>query len=108
MNELNHIDMNTLSTIAYSICLERPEAAKVLLDIHDKASKMIRERDIMFTNYKEVNVTNLKNVLVQVPRIVAAEWNLQVGDKLEVAYNGDILTVRPAVHRRGDTATQSN
>lgn len=62
----------------------------------------------MFTHYKEVNVTNLTNVLVQVPRIVVSEWNLQVNDKLEVAYDGDVLTIRPAIHRRGDAAAQSN
>lgn len=53
---------------------------------------------------KEVNVTNQKNILVQVPRAVATAWDLRIGDKLEVRYENDTLTVRPAVHRRGDAS----
>lgn len=39
-------------------------------------------------NYvKTANVTNTKNVLVQVPGWVVKRWGLKQGDKLEVCYN---------------------
>lgn len=41
-------------------------------------------------NYvKTVNVTNTKNVLVQIPAWVVRLWGLEVGDTLEVCYDGD-------------------
>ena len=38
---------------------------------------------------KTANVTNVKNVLVQIPGWVAKRWGLQQGDKLEVCYDAD-------------------
>lgn len=55
----------------------------------------------MFRFMKLVKVTNNKNVLVQVPRVVALDWELKIGDKLEVRYEEDKLTIRPAVQGRG-------
>lgn len=59
-------------------------------------------------NYiKTVNVTNAKNVLVQIPGWVAKRWGLTVGDTLEVHYDADkdeIRIRRPIladVHGRG-------
>lgn len=41
-------------------------------------------------NYvKTVNVTNTKNVLVQIPGWVAKRWGLEVGNVLEVCYDAD-------------------
>lgn len=41
-------------------------------------------------NYvKTANVTNLKNVLVQIPSWVVKLWGLQVGDQLEVVYDAN-------------------
>lgn len=41
-------------------------------------------------NYvKTVNVTNTKNVLVQIPAWVVSLWGLNIGDTLEVCYDGD-------------------
>lgn len=49
----------------------------------------------MFTFSKEVNVTNHKNVLVQVPRAVVTAWGLRIGDKLEVRYQDNSIIIRP-------------
>lgn len=62
----------------------------------------------MFTFYKTVNVTNLKNVLCQIPRAVVSDWDLKVGDELDLIYKNGEITIRPAVHRRVGAATQSN
>ena len=53
---------------------------------------------------KTVNVTNKKNVLVQIPAFVTRHWGLEVGDKLEVHYDDQtqkiyIVPVRPDVQR---------
>lgn len=46
-------------------------------------------------NYvKTVNVTNTKNVLVQIPGWVAKRWGLDVGDTLEVCYDADEEEIR--------------
>lgn len=109
MSDLSMLDMNSLNAIAaYLHLIGSTSFAEVLWHIQDKATKMIKERDSVFTFKKTVNVTNHKNILVQVPRAVAADWGLRVGDKLEVAYNGDTLTIYPTVQGRGDTLTQSN
>ena len=56
-------------------------------------------------NYlKTVNVTNVRNVLVQIPAFVTRHWGLEVGDKLEVHYDDQtqkiyIVPVRPDVQR---------
>lgn len=38
---------------------------------------------------KTIKVTNEKNVLVQIPRLVAKKWNLQKGDELNVNITDD-------------------
>lgn len=38
---------------------------------------------------KTVNVTNTKNVLVQIPGWVVKRWGLDVGNTLEVCYDAD-------------------
>lgn len=43
---------------------------------------------------KTANVTNVKNVLVQIPGWVAKRWSLQQGDKLEVCYDADEEEIR--------------
>lgn len=46
-------------------------------------------------NYvKTVNVTNNKNVLVQIPGWVAKRWGLDVGDTLEVCYDAKEEEIR--------------
>lgn len=56
------------------------------------------------TMYKTVNVTNPRNVLVQIPSLIAGvEWNLKQGDRLEVLYDDRTkeVTIRPHVLERG-------
>lgn len=48
---------------------------------------------------KTVNVTNMKNVLVQMPRAVTADWGLKVGDTLELIYKDGEVTIRPTIQR---------
>ena len=43
---------------------------------------------------KTANVTNVKNVLVQIPGWVAKRWGLRQGDKLEVCYDTDEEEIR--------------
>ena len=43
---------------------------------------------------KTANVTNVKNVLVQIPGWVAKRWGLQQGDTLEVCYDADEEEIR--------------
>lgn len=38
---------------------------------------------------KTVNVTNTKNVLVQIPAWIVKRWGLDVGNTLEVCYDAD-------------------
>ena len=55
--------------------------------------------------YKTVNVTNPRNVLVQIPSLIAGvEWGLKQGDRLEVLYSDETkeVTIRPALFGRGD------
>ena len=61
--------------------------------------------------YKTVTVTNPRNVLVQIPSIIAGvEWCLKEGDQLEVGYNGQAgqVTIQPTVQRRGNAAEESD
>lgn len=58
----------------------------------------------MFTFSKTINVTNLKNVLCQVPKAVVSDWGLKVGDELELIYKDNEITIRPNVQRRGGPA----
>ena len=51
-------------------------------------------------NYvKTANVTNTKNVLVQIPGWVVKRWGLHQGDKLEVCYNATDEEVKKAYRR---------
>lgn len=65
---------------------------------------MIAEREAEETdamNYvKTANVTNTKNVLVQIPAWVVKRWGLQQGDKLEVCYNAteDEICIRRPIY----------
>lgn len=43
---------------------------------------------------KSANVTNTKNVLVQIPAWVVKRWGLNVGDALEVCYDASEEEVR--------------
>ena len=64
---------------------------------------------IMSTMYKTVNVTNPRNVLVQIPSMIAGiEWGLKQGDRLEVLYSDETkeVTIRPAIFGRGDTVNK--
>lgn len=59
---------------------------------------------------KTVNVTNPRNVLVQVPSFVIANWGVALGSHLEVHYDEkqQQVTIRPAVQRRSDVAAKSD
>ena len=55
---------------------------------------------------KTVKVTNPRNVLVQIPGFVVAQWGAQMGDMLEVLYDEEADEVRIGKvlqHRRGST-----
>jgi hypothetical protein len=55
--------------------------------------------------YKTVTVTNPRNVLVQIPSLIAGiEWGLDKGDELEVLYSDETkeVTIRPVLLGRGD------
>ena len=43
---------------------------------------------------KTVNVTNTKNVLVQIPGWVVKRWGLDVGNTLEVCYDANEEEIR--------------
>lgn len=62
----------------------------------------------MFKFSKTVNVTNDRNILCQIPRAVAADWGLKVGDTLELTYKNGEVTIKPNVRRGIDAAAQSN
>lgn len=93
MSELSWYDMNSLNAIAGYLRYTNPHMAANILQIQEKASRMIAEREAKETdimNYvKTANVTNTKNVLVQIPGWVVKRWGLQQGDKLEVCYDAD-------------------
>ena len=50
-----------------------------------------------FNMSKIVQVTNARNVLVQVPAVIVAQWGLKNKDRLVVEYNDkeDCLKIRP-------------
>lgn len=62
----------------------------------------------MFVFSKTINVTNMRNVLCQIPRAVVSDWELKEGDTLELIYKNGEVTVRPSIQRRGDAAKESN
>jgi AbrB family looped-hinge helix DNA binding protein len=53
----------------------------------------------LFSFEKTVNVTNLKNVLCQIPKAVVSDWGLKVGDTLELIYKDGEITIKPHVQR---------
>lgn len=58
------------------------------------------------TLYKTVKVTNPKNVLVQIPSLIAGvAWSLKEGDLLEVLYSDETqeITIRPYIPGRSKT-----
>lgn len=59
---------------------------------------------------KTVNVTNPRNVLVQVPSFVIANWGVALGSHLEVHYDEEKqqLTIAPSLQRRGNSTKESN
>ena len=59
---------------------------------------------------KTVNVTNPRNVLVQVPSFVIANWGVALGSHLEVHYDEEKqqLTITPSLQRRSDTVEKSD
>lgn len=62
----------------------------------------------MFDFEKTVNVTNLKNVLCQIPRAVVSDWGLEVGDTLELIYQNGEVRIRPNVQGRSHVTGQGN
>lgn len=62
----------------------------------------------MFSFEKTVNVTNLKNVLCQIPRVVVSDWGLKVGDTLELTYKDGEITIKPHVQRRSGLTESRN
>lgn len=47
----------------------------------------------MTLHVKDVNVTNPKNVVVQVPGFIARKWGISQGSKLEVHYDDEKCTI---------------
>lgn len=56
-----------------------------------------------FSMFKTVQVTNARNVLVQVPAVIVAQWGLKNKDRLVVEYNDkeDCLKIRPTKQNVG-------
>lgn len=98
------LDMNSLNSIAHLLKHQGNQGAcDVLLSIQAKATALLDEVDGIdtgFTFAKTTNVTNTKNVLVQIPKAVVGDWGLKVGDTLHVEYKGGKVTVEPTIHRR--------
>lgn len=111
MEELSMLDMNSLNAIAGLLRHEGfHQEAACLLGIQAKATRMLDERatvDDSFIFSKTVNVTNLKNVLCQVPRAVVTDWSLKEGDTLELTYENKTVVIRPNIQRRGSAAEES-
>ena len=102
LNRLTDADLNSLNAIAGAVRhLLGPHAADVLIHIQCKASRMLREieqtdcQEADKMQYvKTVNVTNTKNVLVQIPGWVVKSWGLDVGNTLEVCYDANEEEIR--------------
>ena len=103
MGELSMLDMNSLNAIAGLLRHSgNNNAADVLLSIQRKCTKLLDEKEpsnIAFS--KTVKVTNMKNVLVQIPKAVVSDWGLKVGDELEFIYKDGEATIKPSVYRGG-------
>lgn len=101
-------DMNSLNAVAGLLRHTGHFAAsEVLLYIQGKASHMIEELEQTdcqeadkMQYVKTVNVTNTKNVLVQIPGWVVKSWGLDVGNTLEVCYDADKreIRIKPPIH----------
>lgn len=112
MSELSMLDMNSLNAIAgYLQHTHEHYMAEVLLSIQAKATRMLeminnedQEVSDVFCFSKTVRVTNMRNVLCQIPKAVVSDWGLKEGDELELSYDEKEkkVVVRPVVHRRGD------
>ena len=122
MDRLDWADMNSLNAIAGALRLYGGAlAADTLNHIQRKATCMIteleqtdcQEADKM-QYVKTVNVTNTKNVLVQVPGWVVKRWGLDVGNTLEVCYDANEEEIRirrtiiPDVQGRSEVTEGSN
>lgn len=102
MDRLDWADMNSLNAIAGALRLHGGAfAADTLRSIQAKASCMLVELEQSdcqeagkMQYVKTVNVTNTKNVLVQVPGWVVKRWGLDVGNTLEVCYDADEEEIR--------------
>ena len=98
------LDMNSLNSIAHLLKLQGNQGAcDVLLSIQAKATALLDEVDGIdngLTFAKTTNVTNTKNVLVQIPKAVVGDWGLKVGDTLHVEYKNGKVTVKPNLQRR--------
>lgn len=111
MSELSMLDMNSLNAIAGLLRhMGCNGAADTLYSIQCKATRMLDENNKsqevsnMFCFSKTVRVTNMRNVLCQIPRTVVTDWGLKEGDELELTYDEKEkeVVIRPVVHRRGD------
>ena len=51
---------------------------------------------------KTVRVSNPRNVLVQIPSFIVANWNLKADTRLEVHYDeeNNKITIQPGLQRR--------
>lgn len=101
MDRLDWLDMNSLNAIAGYLRPKHPGIARILVYIQGKASSMIDEleqsdcQEAGKMNYvKTVNVTNTKNVLVQIPGWIVKRWGLDVGNTLEVCYDANEEEIR--------------
>lgn len=59
---------------------------------------------------KTTKITNPRNVLVQIPSFILAEWEAHLGSNLEVHYDEFTkqITINKAIQRRGNIAEQSD
>lgn len=110
--ELSMVDMNSINAIAgFLRALGYGDLSEVLIGIQYRATRLIekaKEQDNVFEFSKTVKVTNMKNVLVQIPRAVVSDWGLRVGDEVELKYQDGKVTITPAVQRRRCLTGQSN
>lgn len=111
MAELSMLDMNSLNAIAGSLRgMGLAPYADALISIQMKVTEALlrEEHSSGLTFSKTVNVTNLKNVLCQVPGAVVSDWGLKVGDRLELIYRNGEITIRPHVQRRSSASEESD
>lgn len=59
---------------------------------------------------KTVRVTNPRNVLVQLPSFIMANWGVTLDSNLEVHYDEEQqqVTIRPSVQRRRNATEESD